>query len=126
MDYIVIIYFYVPSSSQQLGKWNVMVSILILDVQNGTESLSNFPRFAQITCDLPHLYSHSNKPALTHFLFLIPPKIYFSILITTPYIFQERVWVLCNVRATNEDQEGREHSTDPSFRCSHHMAVHSW
>lgn len=74
----------------------MMVSILILDVQNGTESWSTLLQFAQITCDLPHLYSHSNKPALTHFLFLIPPKIYFSILITTPYIFQERVWVSDN------------------------------
>ena len=32
MDYIVIIYFYATFSSQQLEKWNVMVSILILDV----------------------------------------------------------------------------------------------
>ena len=32
MDYIVSIYFYATFSSQQLGKWNVMVSILILDV----------------------------------------------------------------------------------------------
>lgn len=32
----------------------------------------------QIMCDLPHLYSHSNKAALTHFLFLIPPKICFD------------------------------------------------
>ena len=32
MGYIVIIYFYATSSSQQLGKWNVTVSILILDL----------------------------------------------------------------------------------------------
>lgn len=127
MDYIVIIYFYVTSSSQQLGKWNVMVSILILDVQNGTESLGNLPSLLQ-SCDLPHLYSHSNKPApnisfsfllKSIFPFWLPPLTYFK--------KRECGWLAPNVRARNENEGKEDHSTDLAFNVAHHhMAVHSW
>lgn len=38
------------------------------------------------------------------------------------HILRKKVWALCTVRARNEDQESRDHSTDPELGFSYHTA----